>query len=148
MIRTLVQVAVLIVVFVYAWRRGGWPEKALATGLLSQILLDQTFHAVIGEGGDYLGLHPWHFFLDCLLLALIVTIALKADRFWTLWAGSLQLLAVGGHVLRAIDGGMFPLIYAILERFPFWMLILITGWGTYNHQQRSRPTGSRTSPKG
>lgn len=144
----LMQCVLLLAVIAYAWKFGRWPEKTLSAALLLHVLIDQTFHALFGSGGDYYGLHLWHFALDTALMALILAIALNADRFWTLWAGSLQLLAVGGHVLRAIDGAMFPLIYATLEQYPFWMLILITGWGTYNHQRRSPPIGSRTSPKG
>ena len=142
MTRLHVQLVLLLLLVIYAWRRGGRPEKAISTTLLALVVADQAFHLALGDGGDYWGLHPWHFAIDCTLLAVIVAIALKADRLWTLWAGSLQLLAVGGHVLRAIDAGMYPIIYAILERFPFWMLILITGWGTYNQQRRSHRAGS------
>ena len=151
MTRLLAQAILLVVVAGFAWRKGEWPERASATALLATLFIDQVAHRVFGmPWGPYDQLHPWHFTLDCALLAVILSIALKADRLWTLWLGSAQILAVAGHVARALSADIHPMIYAILERYPFWMAIVITAWGTRNvaHRKRMAAQKTRAQPTG
>ncbi|QPC98147.1 hypothetical protein [Qipengyuania soli] len=130
MVRFAIQCALLLVVCWLAWRRGGLSERLVATALSAQLVVDQLLHFALGARGSYWGLHLWHFPLDLALFAVILTAALKADRWWVIWAGSAQFLAVLGHILRAIDDAMFPITYAIMERLPFWLVILLAGYGT------------------
>lgn len=138
MIRFFIQCTLLLIVLAFAWRRGEWPEKAAASMLVAHIVIDQAIHAMVGSRGTYEGLHPWHFPLDCLLLSGSIAILLKADRLWPILLGSAATLSLTGHLLRWAVPEMFPNVYAILERYPFWIAILVTGVGTWLHDNRKR----------
>jgi hypothetical protein len=136
--RFVAQVVLLLLVQVYAWRRGGWPERAAATAFLASLGIDQVAHQLLGVGqGTYLTISTWHFSLDCLLLVAVLAIGLRARRLWTIWLGSLQILAVFGHVARVVDAQMNPLIYAILGRYPYWLALIVIAWGTRNYAKRN-----------
>ena len=98
MVRFLLFLTLLSVVAIYAWRRGGWPEKAAATGLVLQVAVDQAYHLLSGtRGGDFTDVHLWHFFLDLALFGFVIYIALRADRFWPLWLGGTMIIMLIAH---------------------------------------------------
>jgi hypothetical protein len=138
MTRFLVQALLVIVVFVAAWRTGGKPERYVATIYFS-MLAATTFHAYwappIGPGGVH-HFHRFRAWLDVAALVGVVLVALRYDRWWTLWVGSAQLLAVMAHLLRAIEMPIPLLAYAVMERWPVWMAVLVTGLGIYCHHRR------------
>ena len=136
MARFLVQVMLLLIVTVYAFARGGWPEKASVSVFVTMLVLDQAFHLVIGFPVSELLVRRWHFALDAAGLILILAIALRADRIWTLWLASTQILAVIGHLLKPLDTTIFLRIEAIAIRVPTWMAICLIAIGTYLHAQR------------
>lgn len=138
MVRFLLFLTLLSVVAIYAWRRGGWPEKAAATGLVLQVAVDQAYHLLSGtRGGDFTDVHLWHFFLDLALFGFVIYIALRADRFWPLWLGGTMIIMLIAHLLRAM-AQMHPDIYAIINRYPFWLAIIVVGIGTAAYDRRNR----------
>ncbi|MBO6526414.1 hypothetical protein [Erythrobacter sp.] len=138
MVRFALFVALLCAVTIYAWRRGGWPEKASASALAAQVVIDQAYHLLIGtRGGDFTDVHMWHFMLDIVLFAAVLFIALRADRFWPLWLGGTMIIMLSAHALRGM-AEMHPDIYAVINRYPFWMAILVVGVGTALQDQRAR----------
>lgn len=142
MVRFSIQVALLLLVALYAWRRGGRPERHVALVLLGMLLANVIYAGIVGNWTDY-RVMPWfRVVLDIVGFAFILAIALRADRWWPLCVGGVQLQAVLAHVLRAIDASLPPLVYAIMERWPFWIAIILTGLGTYLHARRER-TASR-----
>lgn len=138
MIRFLVQVALLLVVLVAAWRSGGKPERYVATTYAAMLVLSSLYESVFipPQQADYERLHLVRFLLDAVALGAVVTVALCFDRWWTLWVGSAQLIAVTAHLLRALEMPIPALAYAVMERWPVWIAILLTGLGTYLHQRR------------
>lgn len=147
MVRFLAQVVLIFSVFIAAWRIGGKPERYVATTYLI-MLLASTADAVLGgseSAADYAGLHVFRFTLDCAALASVVAIALRYDRWWTLWVGSVQLIAVMVHLLRAATVQMPALVYVIMERWPVWIAVLFTALGTYLHHRRRHMAASGTS---
>lgn len=146
MVRFLVQALLICVVFIAALRAGGKPERHVAS-IYFAMLVASTSYALLGGGesvADYAGLHVYRFTLDCCALAGIVYVALRYDRWWTLWVGSVQLIAVTAHLLRAIAVPMPALVYVIMERWPVWIAVLITGFGTFLHHRRHRAIASAT----
>ncbi|MDC8755949.1 hypothetical protein OIK40_14975 [Erythrobacter sp. sf7] len=140
MVRFLAQALLICVVFIAALRAGGKPERHVAS-IYFAMLLASTADALLGGGetaADYAGLHVFRFTLDCCALAGIVFVALRYERWWTLWVGSVQLIAVMAHVLRAIAVPMPALVYVIMERWPVWMAVLITAAGTFLHHRRQQ----------
>ncbi|WP_338303296.1 hypothetical protein [Erythrobacter sp. Dej080120_24] len=140
MARFLVQSTLILVVFIAAWRIGGKPERLVAS-IYATMLLASTCYALLGGAdadADYSDLHGFRFLLDLLALAGVVIVALSYDRWWTLWVGSVQFIAVMPHLLRMADVPLEPIVYAIMERWPVWIAVGITGFGTFLHSQRAK----------
>lgn len=136
MVRYSIQVALLLLVAYLAWRRGGKPEKQVAS-ILGGMHAINLANALFGGGWtDYSELPGFRIALDALGLLLITYVAVTADRWWPLWVASLQLVTVLAHVLRLIDAQLPQLIYIVMERWPFWAMIVVTGLGTLQYLRR------------
>lgn len=124
----------------YALWRGGGPERAAAV-----IVVIGTILAFVAEP---LGLHPYGsvaigmFLLDLAMMVAFQILALRADRFWTIWVAGLQQAAVLVHITRAIAPDIAPLAYAIgLKAWSYVILMLIIA-GTWRHHRRLQIYGS------
>ncbi len=138
MVRFLIQVTLLLLVVHFAFSKGGKPERYVAFILFGMLLASTGYALFAGEWPKYQVI-PWYrVVIDAVGFALMLTVALRADRWWPLWVSAVQLLAVLAHLLRALDASLPPLAYAIMERWPFWVAIAITGIGTYLHHRRVR----------
>lgn len=138
MIRFILQVVLLVSIFVAAWRVGGKPERYMASiylAMLAMALAGATlfddFGAGLRQSQNYRAL------LDFAALIAVISVALRYDRWWTLWVGSAQLIAVIAHVLKLTGLSIPPLVYGVMERWPTWIAIALTGLGTWLHYRRS-----------
>jgi len=146
MLRFLAQALLITIVFVAAWRKGGTPERYVASIYLA-MLVASAANAFLGsadDGSDYNDLKTLHFVLDGLAFVGVVFIALRFDRWWTLWVGSAQFIAVMAHFPRALNWPIPPIAYAVMERWPVWLAVIFTGIGTIAHSRRARETPGRT----
>ena len=138
MIRFILQVALLVSVFAAAWRVGGKPEKFMASIYLTMLVMALAGAMLLDDLGAGLEQSQhYRFLLDCTALIAVTVVALRYDRWWTLWVGSAQLIAVTAHVLKLIGLSVDPLVYGVMERWPTWIAIGLTGVGTWFHHQRS-----------
>ena len=138
MVRFSIQTALLLLVALFALTKGGRPERHVAIILCGMFLANLAHAGIFGRWTDY-GTTPWfRIVLDTTGFALILAVALRADRWWPLWVSGVQLLAVLAHLLRVIDASLPPLVYAVMERWPFWIAIAITGIGTLLYHRRAR----------
>lgn len=145
MIRFLVQVLFLVLVFVAACRAGGRPERYVAGTYFSMLILDLLAAVVVGDAGAaQRESQDYRFLLDLAALLAVIFVALRYDRWWTLWVGSVQLIAVSAHVLRAAGLPMPPLVYGVMERWPTWIAIALAALGTWLHWRRSIATAQDT----
>ncbi len=138
MVRFLIQAALLLLVAFFAFTKGGRPERHVAFILLGLFLANIAYAALIGRWTVYEGIPWFRVILDLTGFALILAVALRADRWWPLWVSGVQLLAVLAHLLRAVDASVPPLVYAVMERWPFWIAIVMTGMGTLSYHRRER----------
>lgn len=129
----------------YALWRGGAPERAVAVSFLvaglATPLLDlpqvQRFYSVA------LGVLA----IDLLLLAALLAIALRADRFWPLLVVSLQAIIIIAHLVKLADPELIRRAYAMmiaLWTYPQLILLVI---GTVRHRRRLRRNGTDSSWK-
>lgn len=65
-------------------------------------------------------------------------VALRSERFWPLWIAGLQLTAIFGHVLKAIDIHLFARAYAAALVFWAYPMLLILAIGTWRGHRRVR----------
>lgn len=142
------EVAASLILFLaaglFAFWRGGPPEKIAAAIIIAWIVADIGYHLVYGPSG-FETVDPVHIVLDGAELIAISWLALCANRVWPLWAAAAQLICVAGHLAAYIEpGGMRLAYWAMTQIPPFVQLIaLIAGAGA--HAARLRRVGSYRS---
>ena len=129
------QLGLALLVVAYCWRKGGQPERAAATVLPMMYLLDPIYHAIWGQVTTYDRINLGHLVIDTAALMAFGAIALRANRLWTIWLASAQLIAVLSHFLRGI-APMNPWVYAAMNRGPSWLEIALLFAGTALYQRR------------
>jgi hypothetical protein len=94
----------------------------------------------------YDDINAGHLIIDAIAWIAMIAIALKANRWWTLWLASAQTISVLSHFLRGAFEMMHPWVYAAMGRGPSWLEIalLFVGTALYRRrlQARSRPLPS------
>lgn len=143
MFRIALFVILLVAAAVYALRKGGGPERAMAAILLAMALTDQLLHLFVPA--RFMTVDTGHLLIDLLAAAATMIVALNAYRFWPLIAGSLQMLPLVAHSTRAIDIALDPKAYLIMQVAASWLLPPLLAIGTWRHQQRIAKTGSEPS---
>lgn len=141
MLRYFLQVALLAIVATYAWRRGGWPERAAAAALVAMLAIDRAYHLLV-QAPQYRQFDLWHMSLDIALLAALIVLALRAPRVWLLWLASFQLISTLGHILHALGVTMPVVIYWLMTAASSYFQILLLAVGTYLNDRKRwiRPT--------
>lgn len=154
---SIVYFALLAICWLYAWFKGGSPERLGATIILVGSLL--SIALLSSPGGRFRSVEFGIFLVDVACLLAFLALALRADRFWPLWVTALQAVGIAGHAVKLVDPGTIPLAYAfVMALWSYPMLLLIVA-GTWRHQQRlmrfgtdrswsssSRPSAPRTGP--
>lgn len=120
---------------VYAWLRGGGPERAVAIILVADVLLDPLLHLFLAK--RFSMVDPTHLMLGAFYLAAFVVIALRARRLWTLWLCAFHGLSVLSHVAKALDLGIHPVIYAGLQVIWSYAILALLIFGIWNRQRLS-----------
>lgn len=140
MTRFLIQVALTLAVLAFAWSKGGKPERYVATIYFALVFSGIARWLVVGHWSEegYASVQTFRFVVDSTALFAVTAVALSYDRWWPLWVSSAQFIAVVSHLLRAASMPLEPIVYAIMERWPVWLALIITGLGTLAHYRRSR----------
>ena len=124
----------------FAVLRGGAPERivgiALVIAFAAGVLLQQPL------AGRFVAVEWGIVAADGILLAILIGVALYADRFWPLWLAAFQALGTGGHMVRGLDHGISPIAYAILLASWSYPMFLLLALGTARHAKRQRRRGA------
>ena len=136
----LVQLGLLAFAIVYAVLRGGQPERAAAAAITSMYVLDPIYHAIWGQVTAYDDINVGHLVIDAIAWIAMTAIALRANRWWTLWLASAQTISVLSHFLRGTFEMMHPWVYAAMGRGPSWLEIalLLAGTALYHRRVEAR----------
>jgi hypothetical protein len=126
--------ALLLLCWVYALGRGASPERIGATILVVGSLL--TLAAAVSSPTGYRSVEIGVFFVDVATLVAFLVLALRAERYWTLWIAALQLIGTAGHAVKLVDPHVIPRAYAFVTVFWSYPMLLLIVLGTYRHQQR------------
>lgn len=143
MIRIAIFVALLLVALVYAFRKGGGPERAMATTLLAMAAADQALHLVVPA--RFAAVDAGHLMIDLAAATAMLILALVAHRFWPMVAATLQMLPLLAHFSRAVDLSIDPAAYLTMQVAASWLLPPLLILATWRHQARLRETGSDRS---
>jgi len=126
----------LLAVCIYAWLRGGTDERAVAATCLAGTLA--TLLVISPLRQRYAGVEEGLLFVDLVVLAGFIAVALRSKRFWPLWVAGLQLTTSLGHILKGIDQDLMPRAYGAALQFWSYPILLIVAVGTYRSHRRLR----------
>jgi len=131
--------AFLALSWIYALRSGGAPERIGATVLVAGSLL--TLAAAVSSSTHYGSVEFGVFLVDVATLVAFLALALRAERYWTLWIAALQLIGTAGHAVKLVDPNVIPRAYAFVTVFWSYPMLLLIVIGTYRHQKRLKTFG-------
>lgn len=143
MIRIAIFVALLLVALVYAFRKGGGPERAMATILLVMAAADPLLHLFVPA--RFVTVDTGHLAIDLAAATAMLILALVAHRFWPMVAASLQMLPLLAHFSRAVDISIDQTAYLTMQVAASWPLPPLLILATWRHQARMRKNGSDRS---
>jgi hypothetical protein len=135
MTTTMLEAIALFSVAGAAHWRGAMPERMVAWLLVMAYLFDESYHLVAGAS-TFQFVDPGHVVIDSSLLAGLLWVGLRANRFWPLPVCSLQLIAVTAHL--AVFSGVPGIrgVYWAMTVVPSWLQYVIVLVGILTHNRR------------
>lgn len=125
MLRLFFLCALLVCCGVALWK-GHNSERWTAVSLLSAAAISplaQTSAFVHPELGILV--------IDLALLAYLMTLALRSDRFWPLWAAGFQVVGTTVHLARMVDPDVWPFVYGTAQIFWSYPVLIALATGTW-----------------
>ena len=124
----------LAVVAAYVLLRGRRDERDVGLVLVLGVI---ATHLVISPLKTRFASVETHVFaVDVIVFMGFLWVALRSERFWPLWIAGLQLTAIMGHVLKAVDVHLFTKAYAAAMVFWSYPIVLILAIGTWRSHRR------------
>lgn len=126
----------LVLVAVYALWRGRRDERQV--GIIFVVGVIATELVLPAPRFRFAGVETHLMMVDIAVFLGFTWVALRSERFWPLWIAGLQLTAIFGHVLKAIDVQLFSRAYAAALVFWAYPMLLILAVGTWRGQRRAK----------
>ena len=126
----------LVLVALYALLRGKRDERQV--GLIFVIGVIATELVLPPARERFASVETRLMFVDLAVFVGFLWVALRSERFWPLWMAGLQLTAILGHVLKAIDVELFARADAAALVFWAYPMLLVLAIGTWRNQRRTR----------
>jgi nicotinamide riboside transporter PnuC len=126
----------LVLVALYALLRGKRDERQV--GLIFVIGVIATELVLPPARERFASVETRLMVVDLAVFAGFLWVALRSERFWPLWMAGLQLTAILGHVLKAIDVELFARAYAAALVFWAYPMLLVLAVGTWRNERRTR----------
>jgi uncharacterized membrane protein len=117
-----------------AWR-GRWVERVAAAAMAAAWFaspLAQDDHQILGVQAGVLT-------VDLLLLAVLLYLALTADRWWTMAAAAFQGVSALVHLAAAIDKQIIPRAYYVAGSLLSYLVMGALLVGVWNAGRRVKP---------
>lgn len=126
----------LVLVALYALLRGKRDERQV--GLIFVIGVIATELVLPPARERFASVETRLMFVDLAVFGGFLWVALRSARFWPLWMAGLQLTAMFGHLLKAIDVELFARAYAAALVFWAYPMLLVLAVGTWRNERRTR----------
>lgn len=139
MTRVFIFNALQVAASAYAIGRGGAPERLAGAALLAAA--GGTWLLQSPAAVRFVGVELGVLAVDVILLAVLLVIALHADRWWTLWMTALHALGTGAHFVRFVDQDVLRFVYALLTATWSYPILVLLTVGTARHRLRIRRSG-------
>jgi hypothetical protein len=124
----------LAVVAAYAFLRGSRDERLVGLICVAGALLTHFAWSPVRD--RFAGVETAVLAVDLMVFAGFLLVALRSNRFWPLWVAGLQLTTLLGHVMKAVDTGLFARAYGAALMFWSYPIVLILAIGTWRNHQR------------
>jgi len=126
----------LALVALYALLRGTRDERQVGIIFVIGVIATELVLPPVRE--RFAGVEIKLMFVDLAAFAGFLWVALRSERFWPLWIAGLQLTAILGHVLKAVDVHLFSRAYAAALVFWAYPMLLILALGTWRSARRAQ----------
>ena len=124
----------LVLVALYALLRGKRDERQV--GLIFVVGVVATELVLPAPELRFAGVETHLMLVDVAVFLGFGWVALRSERFWPLWIAGLQLTAIFGHVLKAVEVDLFSRAYAAALVFWAYPMLLILAIGTWRGGRR------------
>ncbi|MEO9600213.1 hypothetical protein [Parasphingorhabdus sp.] len=131
--------SLLTIVCLYSTVKGGAPERW--GGLIFVVGVILTI--ITGSYSDSGFTQPEVGILICdvVIFLAFLALALNAERYWTLWICSMQMIQVLSHIPIMFIPELLPQAYYAIVAFWGYPMLIVLAAATYRHQQRLRQFG-------
>ena len=137
----------LLVTSGYAIWKGGKPEQWAGAALLTAAALTLLTN-LLNEVGPFHNMEPVVMLVDIGLLAALVALALKANRYWPIWITAIHASAVAIHFAKLANPALVWPLYAFAASVSSVPIQIILLWATIRHQRRMKLYGIDTPWRG
>lgn len=127
-------VSILILVIAYATLKGGAPERLTALIIVAASISTVTTWAP--SHLRYVSVDVGILVTDFVMMVALVALAMKAERFWTLWVAAFQVMQFASHIPELLVPGLLPVTYKIVISVWSYPMLFLLAAGTYRHNQR------------
>lgn len=127
----------------YAFRAGGWPERAAAAVMTLGIVLTLLVARIFEH--RFTSIEIGVFAVDTAMLVAFFALALAADRFWPIWMTAMQAVSVMGHGAMAVSPDLIPWAYAFAVAVLSYPMMILLAVATKRHRQRLAASGADVS---
>ena len=135
--------ALMMAVCLYSAVKGGQPERrAVMIFVLGTIL---TVIAASSPEHRFAQPEVGILIADLAMLAAFLMLALNAERYWTIWICSMQIIQVLSHIPKMLIPELLPQAYFVIGAIWAYPMLIVLTIGTYRHQQRLRLYGADRS---
>lgn len=117
----------LSIVSFACFKWGEEPEKAVAAMFLAAAVATPVVRSAIAL--RYKDVEIGVFLIDACLLAGLVWITVRADRWWPLCVTALQLLTFLSHVGKAVNPSLWRYGYQLMATWAGWPMVSILAVG-------------------
>lgn len=126
---------------IFAFRKGGEPERLVAAVLLAAAGLDVFNHILFGEPAFFL-VNPGHLVIDAWSMIALMWVALRANRAWPMWVSAAQIIVVLGHVSKIVELSLVRFGYYAMTQVPLNVQAAALLIGTIAHMRRQERIGN------
>lgn len=124
----------------YAIWKGGKPERWAGAAFL--LAAAATLLMNLPRQAHFQSLEVEVLVIDAALLALLIFLALRANRYWPLWMVAIHASTVAVHFAKLVNPSLVWPLYATAAQISSIPMQLLIAWATMRHQRRLRSFGS------
>lgn len=140
-----IQQALYVALFLLSLAYGARPERIISGALLGMAAVDALHHHLVGGSIYWRHADVGHMAIDCAMLVVLCTVAVRANRVYPLWIGAAQIIAVTAHIYRIGLEQIDRFAYGMMSVMPSYIQLLAVAVGLAFHMSRHKKLGNYPS---